>query len=216
MLIDEKDEREQHRKLHSFTHANQDQDINFGIDTTTQEGRDAFKAEWDTLAELAPELVKKEDLVFPHEQPPRLSTEPHFQRVWQHFREHSFNLTFAALADSGEIDQADADAFSKFVGLHNTPCFNLWIMAKQGKFDHLKDDEGFQATMRVMSAMGMDAVEFNDKSAQPYEEQFWAQFDGIYELTEAKMKQDLPLFVTDPSNQAKVEAILAQQQAQIE
>jgi hypothetical protein len=64
--------------------------------------------------------------------------------------------------------------------------------------------------------MGLDAVEFNTKSAAPLEEQFWAQYDGIYELTEAKMKKDLPLFVTDPSNQAKVEAILAQQQAQLE
>jgi len=125
-------------------------------------------------------------------------------------------LTFAALADSGDINQEDADAFSKFVSLNNTPCFNLYIMAKSGKFDHMQDDAGFQATMRVMSAMGMDAVEFNHKSAQPLEEQFWEQFDGIYDLTEAKMKKDLPLFVTDPSNQAKVDAILAQQQAQLE
>ena len=69
LLSSPNDKAEQHRRLHSFTNADQDENINFGIDTTTPEGRATFQAEWDTLCQLAPELVKMEDLVFPHEIP---------------------------------------------------------------------------------------------------------------------------------------------------
>ena len=77
---DNEDERQ--RMLYSFTHANQDQNIMFGLDTRTPEGQEAFKAEYEALCELAPEIVKKEDMIFPHEMPARLPDEPHFQRVW--------------------------------------------------------------------------------------------------------------------------------------
>ena len=52
------------------------------MDTTTPEGREAFKKEWDTACELVPELMNKEDLVYPHEKPAELPNEPHFKRVW--------------------------------------------------------------------------------------------------------------------------------------
>jgi hypothetical protein len=215
LLQNENDDREAHRRLHSFTHANQVRDLDFGMDTTTPEGREAFKAEWDNLSELAPELIKKEDLVFPHEQVPTLSSEPHFQRVWQHYRNHSFNLAFASATDAGTISQEDADAFKRFIGMHSAPCLNIWIQAKQGKLDHLKDDEGYQATIRVMSAMGFDAVEFNTKTTRPLEEQFWEQFDGLYELTEASLKEDMPVLITDPTNKAAIEALMTDSQEQI-
>ncbi len=67
-----------------------------------------------------------------------------------------------------------------------------------------------------MSALGMDAVEFNFKTAEPLEHQFWEQFDGMYELTEASMKEDLPMIVTDPSNRAAIEATLSQDQEKLE
>lgn len=129
-LVNENDEREQHRRLYSFTHANQDREINFGIDTTTEEGRAAFEKEWADLCELAPELVKKEDLVFPHEQAPALPNEPNFLRVWQHYRDHTFNLAFANAVETAEISAEDADAFKKFIGMQSAPCLNIWIMAK--------------------------------------------------------------------------------------
>lgn len=215
LLQNPADKKEAHLRLHSFTHANQDTNINFGIDTTTHEGREQFRLEWDTLCELAPELIKKEDLIFPHEQPQHLSTEPHFRRVWQHYREHTFRLKFAQLIDGEGITQADAEAFNKFVGMNGSPAFNIYIMARQGKLKHLAEDAGFQATMRVLTAMGFDTVEFTNKSSMPLEEQFWEQFDGMYDLSEKEMKQDLDLFVTDPNNRAKVEAILAQHQVQL-
>lgn len=145
-----------------------------------------------------------------------LSTEPHFRRVWQHYREHTFRLNLASMIDGEGITQADADAFNKFVGMNGVPAFNMYIMARNGKLDHFKDDAGFQASMRVLSAMGFDTVEFDHKSAEPLEEQFWAQYDGMYELSEESMKEDMELFVTDPTNRSKVEAILASHKAQIE
>lgn len=74
--------KEQFKKLHSFTHANQEYPLIFGIDTTTEEGRKQFKAEFEALAEMAPDLVKKDHLIFPHEMPAFVPNEPHFRRVW--------------------------------------------------------------------------------------------------------------------------------------
>lgn len=54
----------------------------FGVDTTTPEGREVFKKEWEALATMAPELISKDDLVFPHEHLKIVSNEPHFRRMW--------------------------------------------------------------------------------------------------------------------------------------
>lgn len=203
------DEREVNRKLHSFTHANQDSKINWGIDTTTPEGREQFKKEWDALSEMAPELIKKEDIIFPHEQEPHLSTEPHFRRVWQHYREHTFRLKFAQIVEDGAVSQANADTFAKFIGSVDMPTFNIYILAKTGKLDYMKGDAAFETAMKVFTALGFDNIELTNKTAEPYEEQFWNGFDGLYNLTEAELKQDLQLIITDPNNRAKVQALMA-------
>jgi hypothetical protein len=70
------------RDVFSFTHADQEHRFIFGMDTTTPEGKAAFKKEWDSLAQMAPELIRKEDIVYPHEMPAQISSEPHFRRVW--------------------------------------------------------------------------------------------------------------------------------------
>jgi len=200
MLQDNDDEKTRDRLLHSFTYSDQDQGVIFGMDTKTEEGRELFRAEYMALAEMAPEMVKKENMIFPHEQGPQITQEPHFRRVWQHYREHMFKLRFAQLVESGEISASDAQNFHAFIGPTNQSCFNVYIMARCGLLDHMQSDAGFQATMHVMTTMGLDAVEFNDKTAMPTEEQFWSQFDGVYELTEAELKRELPNIVTDPSN----------------
>lgn len=61
-------------------------------------------------------MIKKENLIFPHEMGPSISSEPHFQRVWQHYREHMFKLRFAQLVQQGEISEGDAAAFNEFIG----------------------------------------------------------------------------------------------------
>jgi hypothetical protein len=68
--------------LYSFTGGDQDQQVVFGMDTTTEEGRAAFKAEWKALSEMTPEIVKMEEMQYPHEMGKWVSQEPHFQRVW--------------------------------------------------------------------------------------------------------------------------------------
>lgn len=117
MLQNKDNERERDRQLYSFTHANQEQRMVFGFDTTTPEGQAAFRAEWDIMAELAPEMVKKEDLVFPHELPAQISNEPHFRRVWQHYRSHMFRARYALAVEAGTISSDDDQNFRNFIDL---------------------------------------------------------------------------------------------------
>jgi len=209
MLKDNNDDKERDKLLYSFTHADQEQNVIFGIDTTTEEGRKQFREEYNALCELAPEILKKENLVFPHEQPPLLTNEPHFRRVWQHYREHMFRLRFAQLVEAGEISESDANTFSRWVDMTGYPTFSIYMMARTGKLDHLSNDAGFQATMRVLETMGLGAIVLEQhKTSMPLEEQFWEQFDGVYQLNEKEMRRELPNFVTDPNNQAKVAALL--------
>jgi hypothetical protein len=36
--------------LYSFTHADQDQEMLFGVDTTTEEGREVWRKEWELMS----------------------------------------------------------------------------------------------------------------------------------------------------------------------
>ena len=89
------------------------------------------------------------------------------------------------------------------------PTFNLYIYAKLGQLQHLANDEGYRATLRVLDTLGLGRIEFDTKTAMPYEQQFWEQYDILMELNEEDMMRELPTFITDPSNKAKVEALLA-------
>ena len=157
-LLREDTEAERDRVLYSFTHANQDQNILFGMDTRTPEGAAAFKREYETLCDLAPEILKREDMVMPHEMPPRLPDEPHFQRVWQFYRQHELKKSIAAAVESGAISADDHAKFTQFVGMTQTPTFSLFIMARSGQLAHLERDEGYQATLRVLGAVGLGEV----------------------------------------------------------
>jgi hypothetical protein len=60
-----------------------------------------------------------------------------------------------------------------------------------------------------MEKLGLHTITIDRKSAQPYELQWWDQYDIFMELTESGMMKELPAFVTDPTNKAKVEALIA-------
>jgi len=79
----------------------------------------------------------------------------------------------------------------------------------QDKLKHFNGDDGFEAAKRVWTALGLSSIEFNTKTAQPAEEQFWDHFDVKFNVTEVGMRKALPFFCVDPSNRAKVEALLA-------
>lgn len=207
-LTETGDEREKERALFSFTHANQDRPVLFGMDTTTPEGAEAFRKEYEDLCEMAPEIMKKEEMVYPHQLPARISEEPHFRRVWQHFREWTFRAALGEGVSSNAISQEDADAFNNFVGLTRTPTFSLFVLISQGKLAHLEREEGYQATLRVLSALGMDKITWDDKTSAPAEEQFWGQFDSCFNLTETEMRKALPAFVVNESDRAQVQAYL--------
>lgn len=214
MLENAEDDAEREKKLHSFTYADQQSKIVFGMDTATEEGRAAFRAEYEVLAELAPEIVKMENLQFPHEFDPVRINEPHWRRVWQHYRDHTMRKAVDGARDAGLISQEDMDVSNRWVGMTGHPSYSLYIMARTGQLDHLASDPGFQATLRVMNAINLGQIEFNPHtSAEPNEEAFWNQFDIIYQLSEESMQEELPYFVTDPSNRVAVEALMNKQTA---
>lgn len=101
--------------LYSFTHGDGEQEINFGIDTTTEEGRIRFKAEYDAISQMAPEIIKPEAMLFPHEFPKRVPQEAHFQRVWQHYREYSLRSAISDAVNGGRLTQGDADSALRFL-----------------------------------------------------------------------------------------------------
>ena len=51
-------------------------------------------------------------------------------------------------------------------------------------------------------------MDFSQQTAMPLEDQFWQQFDGFFQLTETSMRKELPNFISDPSNLAKVQALI--------
>lgn len=79
-------------------------------------------------------------------------------------------MAFAHKVDAGEISQEDADTFSRWVGMTGQPAFNIYILARTGKLDHISGDPGYQATMRVLETLGLGNVSFCNKTAQPAEE----------------------------------------------
>ena len=44
-------------------------------------------------------------MLYPHEQAQNLSNEPHFQRVWQHYREHILRVRYSEFVRRGEISK---------------------------------------------------------------------------------------------------------------
>ena len=165
---------------------------------------------------MAPEMFKMEELVFPHDVPKQVSKEPHFQRVWQRYREHTLKLRVKALELDGEVDEADVNAFYNFIDLTGVPSWNLYIYHKLGQLGHLTQDPGYQATVKVLEKLGVDHITIDTNSAEPYEEQFWKQYDFIMGLSEEGLRLEYKLFVTNPNDQVKFEAAINEVQAKID
>jgi len=137
------DQDQKEELLYSFTNGDQQQPINFGIDTTTAEGRAQFKAEYDAIAQMAPEIIQPAAMLFPHEMPAFVTTEAHFQRVWTLYREFSLRNAISLAANSGSLSQQDADSALRFLGKRNNLCVSQFVLANQGLRPDLTSDEGF-------------------------------------------------------------------------
>jgi hypothetical protein len=83
-----------------------------------------------------------------------------------------------------------------------------YVLAKRGLRPDLAGSDDFAATEKVMTAIGMNDIELDSKTAEEFETQFWRNFDGVYNLNEASLREEIPYFVTDTSNRMKVEAIM--------
>ena len=191
--------------LYSFTYADQEQQLMFGIDTTTEEGRAAFKKEYDALCEMVPEMIKKEDFAYPHEYAKQVSTEPHFQRLWKYYRsEHLSNLINDAVS-KGQVSDSDASEARKFLGTKHHMSVTAYVFQKSGLRHDLADDEGYLATDRVMRALGAE-VDYTTKTSEDFESQFWTHFDENQNLSEKEMRKLIPLIVSDPQTRLRIES----------
>lgn len=137
--------------------------------------------------------------MYPHDHMKQVSQEPHFQRVWQHYREHSLRLRFQYLLEQGQISEADANAFEEFVNLAELPSVTVYLLGTHFQAgEDLENNEGFQATKRVFEALQLNEIPIDTNSSETPEVQFWRAIDYIFELTEEGLQEELPYFVTDP------------------
>lgn len=178
------------------------------MDTTTEEGRKLFEAEYLALAECAPEIIDKDDIVYPHEIQQRVTQEAHFLRLWKIYQGHTLKEKAKQAVADGTLSSEDMHAAAKFLGAKGSQLsVAAYAYAKAGVRPGLKQDEGFLAADRVMKAIGME-LPINLNSAQDPEGQFWSNVDVTFQLSEEGMKKDLAIMITDPSNRMKVEAIM--------
>ena len=82
----------------------------------------------------------------------------------------------------------------------------MYSLAERGLLGDISNEPSYEAFMKVLKWVGLDNVKFDNTTAEPHEEQFWNQFDNIFDLKEKDMREQLELFVTDPRHQAKIEA----------
>lgn len=179
------------------------------MDTTTAEGRELYKQEYEALAEMVPELMKKEDIVYPHEIQQKVNTEPHYQRLWRTYQAHTLKEHAKAAVQAGKLSNEDMVAAGKFLGSKGSQLSVAnYVYTKAGLRPALEQDEGFLAADRVMTAIGMNDVAIDLNTAQDPESQFWSNVHGTFNLTEQGLKENLAIMITDPSNLMKVEAIM--------
>jgi hypothetical protein len=195
-------------ELYSFNSANQTPNITFGGETHSEEGRAKFRAEWEALHQLAPEIIKKEDFLYPHEMGAQISSEPYFQRLWKYYREHTLKQQVELAVSEGSVSASDAEAAQRLLGSRHHLSVTPYVLAKQGLRPDIAGSDDFAATDKVMEALGMNEISLDKNTAEDYESQFWTNFDGVYNLTEVTMREEIPYFITDTSNRMKVEAIM--------
>lgn len=200
--------------LYSFTHGDQQIPVNFGIDTTTEEGRKKFKAEFDAIAQMCPEMLRPENLLFPHEMPKQVSQEAHFQRMWRYYREFSLRNAISDAVSAGKLSQEDASSALRFLGKKHHLSVSQYLLASQGARPDLANDSGFQATERAFKAINL-SLNLTNLTAEPFESQFWASFDHQFALTEVDMRAKLPQFISDPSGRSRVEALWQEKTQQL-
>ena len=164
--------------LYSFTSADIAQKTDYGIDTTTEEGRKKWTDMHNDLAAMCPELAQGDGkVVFPHEIPVTVPEEAHMQRVWSIYRSYVVTTAIDAAVDEGKLSADDAKASKKFFGRRGQMNFSAYAMAKTGLRPDIAGTEGFAAADRAVHAIGLGEVTFSKNTAESFESQFTSQLD---------------------------------------
>jgi hypothetical protein len=82
------------------------------------------------------------------------------------------------------VSKEEAEAVRRFLSLRGAPSLTTYLYARLGQLPNIEASADYQATQRVFQKLNLDHIDIDRKSARPYEEQFWLQFDILQELTE--------------------------------
>jgi hypothetical protein len=192
-------------KLHSWTFADQAHEDLFGFETRTPEGRERLANEIRRWKQITPEIFEKYDPDAAYEVQPFLSEEPHFRRVWNHYRQFQFNARVEFLINQGDLDSEDLAKARPYFDANGLPSPSLLNMAQKGLLGDVQNEPSYEAFTKVLKWLGLDTIEFDNATSAPIEEQFFEQFDSIFELNEAEMREHLPLFIGN-DQRARLEA----------
>ena len=197
------------KTLYSFKYADQDHEDVLGFDVSTAEGKKALDAEVERFKRMTPEIhesFKYSEGENSYNNNRYVSTEAHFQRVWNHYRQYLWNKNLDDAIARGDITHEDVNSARSFFDESGLPSANLLSMGQKGMFG--VDDPAYEAFQRVLSATNLRDVEFNYNTSEPLSDQLLNAFDKKYEVTERKLVRDLPIFVSDPKQRGRVEALL--------
>ncbi len=196
------------KHLYSFTHGNLGSEDLFGFDTSTPEGQKRLIDEikyWKRVTPQTFENIPDDiDALELSNDPP---TEPHFQRTWNHYRRFQFNLRLNHLVESGDLEKSDVEKARQYFDADGMPSPTMIANAQRGVYGDLTDDPAWTAFEKVSKWLGLNLIEFDTSTAEPVDEQYWGQFDQVFELREEEMIKYLPVFVTDPRDHARIEAM---------
>lgn len=193
--------------LYSFKYADQDSEDLFGFDTSNPEGREQLKEEVRRWKAMCPEVFREFEVDDNYETKPYLSEEPHFKRVWGHYRQFQFNSRVHYLIEQGDLSVEDIRKAKPFFDANGLPSASMYSLAQRGLLGDVSNEPSFQSFTKILKWLGLDNVEFDNTTSQPHEEQFWNQFDNIFDLRESEMEEHLQVFITDPRHESKIAAI---------
>lgn len=190
--------------LYSFTTADQSQSIDFGFDTTTEEGRKGFEEVLNVITSSAPELFATTKILFPHQITKPLPNEAHFQRSWTHYRIFKLQQHLQFAVSQGKLSQEDADTVTKLIsGRNGYNNINNVILHQHGM---VPSNNTIETINRGFEAIGFDPSG-SKLTAEHFESQFWNQFDHAFELTELEMRETTPLINSTNRESALRQAI---------
>jgi hypothetical protein len=124
-----------------------------------------------------------------------VSPEPHFQRVWHHYRQFLFKERVSQAIRRGDLTDEEVSRAKPFFDQNGLPSPSLYSNALSGKLGDMSSDPSFQAFQKVLEWTGLKNINFRTNTSAPVDVQFWNQFDTIYEVKESDLMEHLPLFV---------------------